>query len=29
MRTPRGRKATQKTFSYFDKTLGSTQGGLF
>ena len=29
MRTPRGRKATQKTFSYFDKSPGSTQGGLF
>ncbi len=29
MRTPRGRKATQKTFSYFDNSPGSIQGGLF
>ena len=29
MRTPRGRKATQKTFSYFDKSPGLSQGGLF
>ena len=29
MRTPRGRKATQKTFLYFDKSPGLSQGGLF
>lgn len=29
MRTPRGRKATEKTYKHLGKDLGSSQGGLF
>jgi Holliday junction DNA helicase RuvB len=29
MRTPRGRKATEKAFKHLGKNLGWTQGGLF
>jgi Holliday junction DNA helicase RuvB len=29
MRTPRGRKATEKALRHFGKSLGWSQGGLF
>ena len=29
MRTPRGRKATEKTYRHLGKDIGWTQGGLF
>jgi len=29
MRTPRGRKVTEKTYKHLGKNLGFTQGGLF